>query len=53
MKAAIDRSRKLQTLQREQEREHDRLQNIEFAEFWKKRNLELQLADEQEKEEVR
>lgn len=53
MKAAIERSRQLQIHRKQQEKKAQQLEDKEFAEFWKIRNQELQLAEEQEKEEER
>ena len=53
MKAAIDRSRALQIQRKQQEREQQKKEEKEFAEFWRIRNDELSLAEQQEKEEDR
>lgn len=53
MKQAIERSRALQ-IDRKNKQKHDELQEEkDFAEFWKVRNQELQLAEQQEREEER
>ena len=53
MKQAIDRSRQLQ-VERNQKRKADELQEEkDFADFWKVRNQELQLAEQQERDEER
>lgn len=51
MKAAIERSRALQIQRRQREKQAERKEEQEYSEFWKIRNEELQLAEEQEKEE--
>jgi hypothetical protein len=53
MKAAIDRSRQLQIQRRQQEKLQSKKEENEFAEFWRIRNDELTLAEQQEKEEDR
>ena len=53
MRAAIERSRQLQILRKTKEKEAQKREDSEFAHFWKVRNDELQLAEEQEKEEDR
>lgn len=53
MKAAIERSRQLQIHRKQMEKKAQLQEDKEFAEFWKIRNQELQLAEEQEKEEER
>jgi hypothetical protein len=45
MKQAIDRSRALQVERRQKERVTENKEAIEFAEFWKVRNNELQQAE--------
>jgi hypothetical protein len=53
MKAAIDRSRALQIQRKNQEKLQTKQEEMEFAEFWRIRNDELTLAEQQEKEEDR
>lgn len=53
MKAAIDRSRALQIQRKQQNKIQTKKEEQEFAEFWRIRNEELQLAEQQEKEEDR
>ena len=53
MKAAIERSRQLQIQRKKRERDDKVQEDKDFAAFWKVRNEELQLAEEQEKEEER
>ena len=53
MKAAIERSRQLQIQRKRNERDAKIQEDKDFAQFWKVRNEELQLAEEQEKEEER
>jgi len=53
MQQAIERSRQLQIQRRQKERDSNKLEEKEFAGFWKVRNDELSLAEEQEKEEER
>ena len=53
MKAAIERSRQLQIQRKQQEKMQAKNEEKEFAEFWRIRNDELQLAEQQEKEEDR
>jgi hypothetical protein len=53
MKAAIDRSRALQIQRKQQEKLTTKKEEQEFAEFWRIRNDELTLAEQQEKEEDR
>ena len=53
MKAAIERSRQLQIQRKRNERDAKVQEDKDFAQFWKVRNEELQLAEEQEKEEER
>ena len=38
MRAAIERSRQLQILRRNKEKQAQQLEDKEFAEFWNKRN---------------
>ena len=53
MKQAIERSRALQ-IDRKNKNKSDELQEEkDFADFWKVRNQELQLAEQQEREEER
>lgn len=53
MKAAIERSRQLQIQRKNNQKAALKQEEKDFAEFWKVRNEELQLAEEQEKEEER
>lgn len=53
MKAAIERSRQLQIQRKQAQRAAQQQEDRDFAEFWRVRNEELQLAEEQEKEEER
>ena len=53
MKAAIERSRQLQMQRKKAVKVGQKQEDEEFAAFWKVRNEELQLAEEQEKEEER
>lgn len=53
MKAAIDRSRQLQMQRKQNQKAQHKQEEKEFAEFWKIRNEELLLAEQQEKEEDR
>jgi len=53
MKLAIERSRQLQCARHVQEKDMAKQEEKEFAEFWRTRNEELQLAEQQEKEEER
>lgn len=53
MKAAIERSRQLQIQRKQAQKGAQKQEDAEYAEFWKVRNEELQLAEEQEKEEER
>lgn len=53
MKAAIDRSRALQVERKQTERAQVKQEEKEFAEFWRIRNDELTVAEQQEKEEDR
>lgn len=53
MKAAIERSRQLQILRKQKEQAAKKQEEKDFAEFWRLRNEELQLAEEQEREEER
>ena len=49
----IEDSRKTQIEKRNMEKENMKKDEKEFAEFWKIRNEELHLQEEQEKEEIR
>ena len=49
----IEDSRKAQIEKRNMEKENTKKDEKEFAEFWKIRNEELHLQEEQEKEEIR
>jgi len=51
MKEAIDRSRGLQVQRKRAEDVAKKQEERDFAEFWRIRNEELQLAEQQEKEE--
>ena len=53
MKSAIERSRALQIERKKQEAASKKQEDKDFAEFWRIRNEELQLAEQQEKEEER
>ena len=53
MKAAIEKSRKNQIARKTREGEERKGEEVEFAEFWKMRNDELAIAEQQEKEEER
>lgn len=53
MKAAIDRSRAIQIQRKNQEKMVTKKEEKDFAEFWRIRNDELGLAEQQEKEEDR
>ena len=53
MKEAIERSRQQQISRKQAERNYEKQQEKEFQEFWKIRNEELQIAEQQEKEEER
>lgn len=53
MKAAIERSRQLQIERQKKEKASKKQEDKDFAEFWRLRNEELQLAEEQEREEER
>ena len=53
MKTAIERSRALQIERKKQEAASKKQEDKDFAEFWRIRNEELQLAEQQEKEEER
>ena len=51
MKAAIERSRALQIQRKQAQKAAQHQEDRDFAEFWRVRNEELSLAEEQEKEE--
>ncbi len=51
MKQAIDRSRALQIDRKQKQKADEQREEKEFAEFWRIRNQELQLAEHQEREE--
>lgn len=53
MKQAIERSRALQIEKRQAARVAEKKEEKEFAEFWRVRNEELQMAEQQEKDEER
>lgn len=53
MKAAIERSRKNQIDRKVKERHAAKQEELEFSEFWKLRNEELAIAEQQEREEER
>ena len=53
MKTAIERSRALQIERKKQEAASKKQEDKDFAEFWRIRNEELQMAEQQEKEEER
>ena len=53
MKAAIERSRQLQMHRKQAQKAAQVAEDRDFAQFWKVRNEELQLAEEQEREEER
>lgn len=53
MKEQIERSRKQQIDKRRSEKDTEKRDEKEFAEFWKIRNEELAVSEEQEKEEIR
>ena len=53
MKQAIERSRKNQIQRVHTEKEQKKKEEFEFAEFWKLRNEELAIAEQQEREEER
>lgn len=53
MKAAIEKSRKNQLIRQERELLAKKNEEREFAEFWKLRNDELAIAEQQEREEER
>lgn len=53
MKAAIEKSRKNQIDRKNKEIGDSKREEMEFAEFWKLRNEELAIAEQQEREEER
>jgi hypothetical protein len=53
MKHAIEKSRKNQIDRELREKHGKKMEEIEFAEFWKLRNDELAIAEQQEREEER
>lgn len=53
MKAAIEKSRKNQLVRKEKEILAKKEEEKEFSEFWKLRNDELAIAEQQEREEER
>ena len=53
MKQAIERSRKNQIERIHKEKDNKKKEEFEFAEFWKLRNEELAIAEQQEREEER
>lgn len=53
MKAAIEKSRKNQLIRKEREILGKNEEEREFSEFWKLRNNELAIAEQQEREEER
>ena len=53
MKAAIEKSRKNQLIRKEREILAKKEEDREFSEFWKLRNDELAIAEQQEREEER
>lgn len=53
LKEMIDKSRYQQMEKRRLEKERDNNEQKEFTEFWKIRNEELAIAEQQEKEEER
>ncbi len=53
MKEAIERSRQQQISRKKAEKDADHQEQKEFAEFWKIRNEELAIQEQQEKEEER
>lgn len=53
MKQAIERSRKNQIDRKVNEQKSVKTEEREFAEFWKLRNEELAIAEQQEREEER
>ena len=53
MQQAIEHSRQLQITRKQQEKDAQKQEEKEFTEFWKIRNEELQIAEQQEREEER
>lgn len=53
MKEAIERSRQLQIQRKQMENNAAKQEEKEFAQFWNKRNEELLVAEQQEREETR
>ena len=53
MKAAIEKSRANQIDRKHKEQGDKKREEMEFAEFWKLRNEELAIAEQQEREEER
>lgn len=53
MKSAIEKSRKMQIDRKQLEKDMEKLEEKEFAEYWKIRNKELQEAELSEIEEER
>jgi hypothetical protein len=53
MKHAIEKSRKNQIDRELREKHGKKMEEVEFAEFWKLRNDELAIAEQQEREEER
>jgi hypothetical protein len=51
LKSAIDKSRQLQVDKHVEDKENKKQKEEEFKQFWKLRNDELLVAEEQEKEE--
>jgi len=53
MKQAVERSRALQIDRKNQQKASEKQDEIDFSEFWRVRNEELQMAESQEKDEER
>jgi hypothetical protein len=53
LKGAIEKSRKNQINRKNKELNEKKMEENEFAEFWKLRNEELAIAEQQEREEER
>jgi len=53
MKNAIEKSRANQIARNNKDRRDKKNEELEFAEFWKMRNEELAIAEQQEREEER
>lgn len=53
MKQAIEKSRANQIARKRREEQDKKQEELEFAEFWKLRNEELAIAEQQEREEER